>query len=425
MKIAIIGAGFTGLSAAYYLSKEGHRVTIFEAEKVPGGLAGGFKEPGWEWSLDFHYHHLFTSDSKIIKLASEVGHTLIRKTPISSTYVAGNIVKLDSPLDVLKFDELPLVDRLRLGIGLAFLKFTPIWEPLENITAYAFIENVMGDKVWKKLWGPLFHQKFGKYSKEISASWFWARIKKRSKDLIYPEGGFVSFIQKIRKETEKLGGKFCFSTKVRKVAKYKDGFQLTTEERKKYYYDKVIITLPFSLLTKIIDFLPDLYRKDFGLIRSLDAINLVLELKNKFFNDGTYWLNISDENFPFMGVIEHTNSVDKIYYGGKVLVYVGNYLPREHRYFKMTERQLFSEFYPHLKKINPRFNRTWVEKIRIFKAPLSQPVFPLGYSKIIPPIRTTVSGLYIANMEMVYPWDRGTNYAVELGEKVAKLVDET
>ena len=50
MKIAVIGAGFGGLAAAYDLNKAGHDVTIYESADHAGGLASGFKEPDWDWS---------------------------------------------------------------------------------------------------------------------------------------------------------------------------------------------------------------------------------------------------------------------------------------------------------------------------------------------------------------------------------------
>src|SRR3989344_9632318 len=125
MKVAIIGAGFTGLAAAYDLVQRKYETTVFESESRPGGLAIGFKEPEWKWSLESHYHHLFTSDNSIIDLANEVDHKLNYLNPVSSTYVNGKIVKLDSPIDVLKFNELPLIDRTRLGVGLSYLKYNP------------------------------------------------------------------------------------------------------------------------------------------------------------------------------------------------------------------------------------------------------------------------------------------------------------
>jgi protoporphyrinogen oxidase len=87
MKIAIIGAGFTGLSAAYQLSKKGHDVTVFERDAQPGGLAIGFKEKNWDWTFERHYHHWFTNDKFVLGLAKEIGHKVLIKRPKASVYV--------------------------------------------------------------------------------------------------------------------------------------------------------------------------------------------------------------------------------------------------------------------------------------------------------------------------------------------------
>ncbi len=141
--------------------------------------------------------------------------------------------------------------------------------------------------------------------------------------------------------------------------------------------------------------------------------------------DNTYWLNIGSKHFPFLAIVEHTNFMDKKYYNNEHIVYVGNYLPLEHPYYKKDAVDLIREFYPYLKTINPEFDRKWINRAYLFKAPFAQPVIPLNYSKIIPSLETPIQGLYLANIQQVYPWDRGTNYAVELGEKVAKLVIES
>ena len=203
MKVGIIGAGFGGLSAGYYLAKQGVDVTIFESDENPGGLAVGFSQPKWKWTMEKHYHHWFTNDNSVLGLAKEIGHNVVTIRPKTSTFIGGEIDQLDSPLTLLTFNKLPLTERIRTGVIIGYLRYTNDWKSLEKITAEIFIKKYMGETSWKVLWEPLFVGKFQKYASQIPASWFWARIKKRTQSLSYPEGGFLSFAVSLHKSVKK------------------------------------------------------------------------------------------------------------------------------------------------------------------------------------------------------------------------------
>src|SRR4030043_2039208 len=232
MKIGIIGAGFTGLAAAYRLSKAGESVSLFESESNPGGFACGFSAKGWEWALEEHYHHWFTSDWSVRNLAKEIGHQVNFYRPKTSVLIKDGIFQLDSPFSLLRFPYLPLGDRIRTGAVLAYLKVTPFWKILEGITAGSFLKMTMGGISWEILWKPLFVGKFGNYMHSIPASWFWARIKKRSASLGYPEGGFGSFAKSICKRIIEMNGEIYFNTSVVSVVKKGKRFLLTLSSGK-------------------------------------------------------------------------------------------------------------------------------------------------------------------------------------------------
>jgi protoporphyrinogen oxidase len=133
-----------------------------------------------------------------------------------------------------------------------------------------------------------------------------------------------------------------------------------------------------------------------------------------------YWFSLPKrEGIPFLALVEHTNMIDPRHYAGDHLLYLGDYLPPEHRYFELSAEQLLDEFAPHLQKFNAAFDRSWVTGAWVHKAKYAQPVPPVGYAAMIPATRTPLPGLFFASMSQVYPWDRGTNYAVELGRRVA------
>lgn len=421
MKVGIIGAGFGGLAAAYRLIKSGYEVTVLESEGNPGGLAIGYKEPEWEWTLERHYHHWFTSDTAVRNLAAEIGHEVIFMRPKTSTFINGKVYQLDSPASLLRFPELPFLDRLKTGLVLGYLKYTAGWEKLESITSESFIKKYMGEKSWKVLWRPLFEKKFSHYASQIPASWFWARIKKRSSSLGYPKGGFLPFAVTLCDAIKKNGGKIYYDTKIEKITKQGKKIVLKTN-RGNVLFDKVVATVPGALFVKIVPDFSQEYKESLISFEAIGAVNLVLSLNKAFLEDGTYWLNINNTRFPFLAVVEHTNFMDKKFYNDEHLVYVGNYLPHDHEYFRKEPLDLLREFYPFLKTINPKFNKDWVNRAYLFKAPFAQPIIPLNYSKVLPSFETPIEGLYLCNIQQVYPWDRGTNYAVQNGEKVADLI---
>lgn len=426
MKVAIIGAGFTGLAAGFYLAKAGTKVFLFEKEEKPGGLAvGATVDKNWFWTIERHYHHLFTSDFKIIGLAKEVGVPIIFKRPKTSVFVDNQTFPFDSPSSILSFPKLNIFEKLRMGIVLFSFKINPFWKPLEKIPAEKSLQILLGERSYRMIWQPLLSAKFRQFLNGIPLSWFWARIKKRSPHLGYPEGGFQNLADKIARQIQKNGGKIYLNTAVNSIRRKNKNLEVIftnySNNRSELLVNKVIVTLPSFTLLKIIPTLPNDYKKVLLSLHGLGALNLVLFLKEKFLKDGTYWLNICDKNFPFLSIVEHTNFMDPKYYNGQHIVYIGNYLPIGHPYMKMSADQLFKIYDPYLKKLNPNYTLSPIP-YTLFKAPFAQPVVTLNYSKIIPPLETPIKNVYLANIQQVYPWDRGTNYAVELGEKVAKLV---
>ena len=419
MKIAIIGAGFTGLSAGLNLLNAGHDVTIFEKDIFPGGLALGFKNPKWQWTLEKHYHHWFTNDNNVLTLAKKIKYPVIIKRPRTSVYVNGKIYKLDSILDVLQFPQLNLIQRLRMGLSIAFLKYNPFWESLEKYKAMSFLSKMMGRKPYKTLWEPLLIKKFGSFAPDISLAWFWARIVKRTPSLAYPKGGFLEFANALVSLIRKKRGKVLFKTIVKKI-------NVQSDEKVKIdglTFDKVIVTLPSFFFIQIAPQLPEDYKQRLLILKGLGAINLLLRLKKSFFKDRTYWLNICDARFPLTAIVEHTNFMEKKYYNNEHLVYLGNYLPHDHPFMSMDKRGLLKTYDTLLKKINKNYKSDIIDT-HLFSVPFAQPIIPVNYSKIIPSFKTPLKNVYLANIQQVYPWDRGTNYAVELGEKVAKIVLE-
>ena len=397
MKIAIAGAGFAGLSAGLELAKSGIEVEIFESQDKVGGLAVGFKKPNWNWTAEKFYHHIFTNDSEIIRLSKEIGLNPRFSRPKTCVYWRKKTYPLDAPIDLLKFPGLGIIDKLRMGLVLAVFKLLPNGKFLEKWTAEKGLKFLMGENGYKTIWEPLLTGKFSGFSNKVNLAWFWARIKKRTPSLGTFPGGFQALADRIAQKITKLGGKIHLNTKA----------DINTLQNQ---FDVILITTPSSFSP-----LPS------SPISYLDAHILFLELSQPFLPSNIYWLNILDREFPFLVVCEHTNFVGIENFGGKHLLYVGNYLPKNHRLFTLSPEKVLSEFLPWLLKINPNLSNKNIDKFYVFRGMNAQPVMTVDYSRQIPPIKVNEK-LYAINQAMIYPWDRGINYAVELGQKAARLI---
>ena len=185
-------------------------------------------------------------------------------------------------------------------------------------------------------------------------------------------------------------------------------------------YDAIIATTPSYVFTRLAPNLPESYASKLTGVTYLSAVLMILELDRPLSH--IYWLNVADRSVPFVGVIEHTNLVDPSLYGGKHLVYLTNYPSVDSPLYQKSGDELLEEFLPHLKNINPEFERSWVKDYRHFRVDAAQPIIGVNYSARIPEVRTPIKGLYLANTTQIYPEDRGTNYSVKLGQETAELV---
>lgn len=435
MRIAVIGGGFTGLTAAYTLTKHGHKVTVFEKEPRVGGLAVGFqpkqkhgeKTPVWKWPLEVSYHHFFTNDHALIALAKELGmaNDLMILRPVTATLCHQDRDKstlpqhqLDSPLHLLTFPHLSLLAKFRTAALLGFCKVNPFWQPLENVTAENLFITVGGKEAWSTLWEPLMTGKFSTFAKKIPASWLWARIHKRTPRLGYFRGGFQAFAEKLAQAVRNQGGKIELATPIPTIT-YIEGKKKFSIDNT--VFDRVLLTTPSHVSARLIKF-PKTFEKQLTHIPHLWAQLLIIET-DKPILEKTYWLNINDRSYPFLALVQHTNMINKKYYAGRHIAYVGNYLPDGHPYLSMNKKELLKIFLPYLKKINPAINyQRLTTSCHLFTVPFAQPVHTLHYSHKAPGITTPIPHCYIANLDSIYPWDRGTNYAVELGQKAAENI---
>ena len=432
LRIAIIGAGATGMAAAWDFVHAGHQVEIFEAADRVGGLAAGFKDERWDWTLEKFYHHWFANDHDILKLADEMGvrDQVIFPRPKTSYWVDGKPIRSEISLSAL-FLPLSPIAILRMGLAGMFVKLSPWWQPFERVTADAWMRRWMGDEAYEKFFQPLLIGKFAEQYEQVPMSFMWARIVKRTLKLGTYTGGFQAFLDELARQLTEQGVSIRLNSPVESI-RISDGAPTLIVAGEAMRYDRVLSTTSPQLLLRMTEGLADTpYGRQLADLKSIGGLCVVLALHRQLMPDDTYWLNLpattadkSHSAFPFLALVEHTNYISREHYGGDHIVYCGDYVPPDHKYFSLDDADLVERFLPALATINPDFRPDWVRKSWVWRAPYAQPVPELHHSRRIPDIKTPYPGLYWASMSQVYPWDRGTNYAVEIGRRAAKLALE-
>ena len=434
MRIGIIGGGIAGLTAAYELAKQGHEVAVFEREAELGGQASTFPIEGTR--LEKFYHHLFTSDRYIIQLIDELGLSPKMRWIDSKVglFHGDKVYDFVTPLDLLRFTPLSLPNRLWAGLIALYLQRQTNWRKYEGITAKEWLEKHAGKSVYNAIWEPLLRSKFGDSYDEVSMTWFWGKMRLRfgsrpkgmqKEKLGYMEGSFQLMIDELEKCIKEIEGEIYTNAPVTQVIVEEGkatGLKFKTQNSKleTRNFDVIIATVPSFAFTEIVPELPPDYIRKLRRVKYQSALCLVLKMKRPLSH--IYWMNISDLTIPFVAAIEHTNYMPPEAYNGKHILYLSNYLPLDSPLFSLSKDELLHEYLPHVQRINPEFDLDWVEESWLFRDDAGQPIITCNYSQEIPDHQTPIKGLYLANTTQIYPEDRGMNYSVHLGQKIAGIV---
>ena len=434
MKICIIGAGITGLTTGYKLSKLGHEVEIFESASFSGGQASTINFENFE--IEKAYHHLFVTDKAILELYKELDledELQWYKSKVA-TFAEKKIWSTTSPIDLLKLPIIPLKDRINLALISLRLKLIKNWKKLESISAYQWLSKHVSDRTFEIIFEPLLRGKFGRYYKDICMPWFWAKIqtrvssrnKKFDEILCYPKNSFSLLIKKLENEIQNQGGSIkhnhlitSINTQDNKVS----SVNYISDNKSKHIenFDAVVSTAPYSILSRLITLDKSITEK-MNKVQYMSAVVMILILKNPISN--YYWLSIADKEFPFLGIIEHTNLLPKEKYNNNNIVYITNYVEEDNELLEMNYEEVIEKYTPFIKSINNTFSKDEIIDYKFNKINYAQPIIPINYSSYRIPIKLPVFGLYSANTAQIYPEDRGTNYSVDLGQKVTNIILE-
>ena len=426
-----MGAGFTGLTAGYELSKKGKKVLLLEMDKRPGGLAGVFEfEDGVQ--VEKFYHHWFNNDKYVPRLIKELGleKNIIHAPVNTGLYFNGRLWKLSKPLDLLRFKPLKIIDRIRLGLLIFQIRRIKDWKSIEHLSIREWLEPLCGRAVYQIVWEPLIQAKFSDYAEEISAVWMWKKLalrgntrnKKGGEELSYFNGGFGHLADQMMHAIHQNGGEVRLGVKVTGVKTDDKKITAVKTNTGEIIGSKYLFTTSLPIIAKIFSDVADpKWIDSLNRVKYLGNMCLVLKLKNSL--SDTYWLNVNDPSFPFVGVIEHTNFDSPKNYMGKHIVYLSRYLSVNDPVWQYSDKEYFDFAIEHLKRMFPKLSTSWIIDYRVWKSECAQPITERNYSIYLPGQETPFDNALISTMAHIYPEDRGTNYAIREGQIIASKLN--
>lgn len=426
-RVAIVGGGISGLSTAYFALKKGYSVELYESTDRLGGLAASFDFNGL--TIEKYYHFICGGDHKLFEFSRRLGiGDKIRFQPTKTAlYYNGRYYAFGTPFDLLKFSPISLISRLKFGFNTVYSKYVKKWEKLDKISAKEWICRRIGEEAYNIIWHPLLKVKFEDYYDRISAAWLWHRIHRAAssrKGLFSKErmgyflGGSQTLLTRIEHEIRELGGLIHLNSKIEKVGKKNNMFELTLDSGKQFDFDRLILAVPLPIISDIVKNLDPQFARKLSSIDFIGVVCGIFRLREKVTD--VFWLNINDPRIEANGWIEYTNlnPLEEIF--PDRIVYIPLYMQVEDELYSMDEGSLRHKFFNMLKVVNSSLREEDIVGFRVFKSPYGQAICPVGFKNQMPPVKTPIKSLFILDSTQVYPSDRTLSVLIELAEEMVE-----
>lgn len=422
--VAVIGAGPMGLAVAYQLVKDGHDVTVFEADDRVGGMTASFDFGGLD--IERYYHFICANDQPHFDMISEMD--LDEKLKWTKTkmgyYYQGELFPWGNPIALLKFPKLSFVSKIRYGLHAFLSTKRSDWSKLDKVEASTWIKQWVGNEAYDVMWKSLFDLKFYNFSNNLSAAWIWTRIKRignsrysmMEEKLGYLEGGSEILLIAMKEKIEALGGKVELSSPVQKV-KIESGKVVGLEvDGQLHQFDDVVSTVPAPYIPQLIPDLPEKELAQFKQLKNIAVVCIIAKLKKAVTEN--FWLNINDKRMDIPGIVEYSNlnPLDDH------IVYVPYYMPAEHEKYGDSDEKFTEKVKSYLKMINPKLTDDDFIDIHASRYRYAQPICEPGFLETIPPVDLPIEGLYVADTSYYYPEDRGVSEGIRFGKEIAVMV---
>jgi protoporphyrinogen oxidase len=433
LRIGIIGGGVTGIAEALYLAQKGHKVVLYEKQKILGGLAAWFNIGGRD--VERYYHFIMTCDKHYLDLLDELGLTnqLNWVETTTAFYHQNNIYPFSEPMHLLKFAPLSFPERVRLAGLLAYMtKISKNWRPYEDRQACEWLPKWGGRKAWEVIFAPMLDMKFGTYRDQMTMAWLWARFNmvgqyreegSTKEKRAWVKGSSRTFIEAAEKKLLELGVEIHKGADIQNI-EIEDGRAKGIRANGNLeLFDKVVFSASSTALPGM---LPESTKDDpyFKMIydqKYYGVTCLVASLKKKF--NPYFWTYVSDPKIPFVGVINYTDFTSWEGQPGHNVIYIPWYSDVNQEPYTTPKEEIIKTYFAGLKKVQPAFDESWVDEVIVGRDPTAAMVCTGRYSDRLVPLKTPIKDFVFSNLSQIYPQDRGISPGIKLARYAIRTIE--
>lgn len=430
---AVVGGGMLGMYLALRLAQQGKKVVLYEAAPELGGLTAAWNLGEITW--DKFYHVILLSDFKVRDLLEELGLTdEIRWSPTKTGFFTdGRLHSMSGALEFLLFRPLNLYQKFRLGGTIFYGSKIKNWRRMESLLVEDWLRRWSGNSTFEKIWLPLLRAKLGDAYRRVSAGFIAAYIARMyqarkaglKQDLFgYVSGGYARILQRLAEVLRQKGVEIRTGCPLKQVRSQQvqggSGVELEFAQGTIARHEEVILTVPAPVLGRICPQLEkDELRRADG-VEYLGVICASLLLKRKLTE--FYVTNITDSSIPLTGIIEMTNVVDPQELGGQALVYLPRYLGSDDPEFELSDEELGRRFVAALRRVHPDLRDEDISRLQIARARYVMALPTLEFSQHLPPMRTSLPGVYFISSAQIVKGTLNVNETIEIAEEGLKAL---
>lgn len=423
-RFIVLGAGPMGLMTAMELARAGQSVDIFERDDRIGGMSASFDFDGL--TIERYYHYVCKTDHALFGLLDELGiadHLRWVDTHMGYFYNE-KLQDWGNPLALLRFDGLGLVGKFRYGLHAMYARSIRDWKPYDRMLATRWVRRWVGQRGYDVLWKSLFDLKLYEYTDTISAAWIGSRIQRMGnsrrnlmhESLGYLAGGSATLLDAMERFILDHGGRIHLRRGIDRVVVHDGRVTGIVAGGQETPCDAVVSTAPIQYVPRLVPDLPPDFTARIAAIHNIPVACVILKLVRPLSRN--FWTNINAPGIDIPGVIEYSNLNPEC---GKTIVYAPFYMPKTHPKWSRPNEAFVEETIGYLPRLNAAFDRSWVLASHCHRYDFAQTICPPGFHDMLPPMRTPITGLFMADTAYYYPEDRSINESVNVARELAAI----